>query len=139
MGSSKQIRKLVMAILVSVFLVQGWFVYTDKTGRRHAALSSEARRGQDVWQQQNCQTCHRLFGLGGFLGPDLTHVTERLPPEDFAAVLKDSPAPMPHYPLSDADAKALYLYLSEMDRAGKTQVPAKNNFNFSEIPWFSGQ
>src|SRR5665213_3029864 len=113
MRSIKQIRKAVMAILVSVFLIQGWLVYTDKTGRQNPALSKKAQHGQEVWRKQNCQTCHQLFGLGGFLGPDLTHVTERFPVESFGAILKNSPAPMPNYTLSDADMRDLYLFLHD--------------------------
>ena len=137
----KQIRKLVMTVLVSTFLVQGWFVYTDKMGRQNPALSQGAQHGQQIWRTQNCQTCHQLFGLGGFLGPDLTHVTERFPRDAFGSTLQNSPSPMPVYNLGEADMKDLYTFLQRINQAGNERIQAKtkNNFNFAEIPWFTTQ
>ena len=141
MKNVRQVRKFVMAMLVSVFLIQGWFVYTDKTGRRSPALSKQSQHGHEIWQKQNCQTCHQLFGLGGFLGPDLTRVTGRFPPEAFSAVLRSSPPPMPDYTLSDADVNDLYSFLNQINKNASASPPqkTKNYFTFSEIPWFTTQ
>ena len=61
-------RKRSMIGLVLIFFVQTWFVYTDPAGRRTPALSREATLGQKVWHDHNCQSCHQLYGFGGFLG-----------------------------------------------------------------------
>ena len=30
--------------------------------------------GKLIWQKYNCQSCHQIYSLGGYLGPDLTNV-----------------------------------------------------------------
>ena len=32
------------------------------------------RQGAAVYQQYNCVACHQFYGLGGYMGPDLTNV-----------------------------------------------------------------
>ncbi len=32
------------------------------------------RQGVQVFQQYNCIACHQFYGLGGYMGPDLTNV-----------------------------------------------------------------
>ncbi len=45
-----------------------------------------ARRGS-AWYGERCISCHRLRGVGGERGPDLTTVAARLRPEPFATLL----------------------------------------------------
>ncbi|MBU6475424.1 MAG: c-type cytochrome, partial [Alphaproteobacteria bacterium] len=129
-------RKCVMTALAAVFLLQSWFVYTDKAGRRHHAPSAAAVQGQMIWRHHNCQTCHQLFGLGGFLGPDLTHVTERLSPAAFSAILQVAPFPMPPQRMSADEITDIYAFLQETDAESGVTIAAsrKRTLVFSEIP-----
>ena len=88
-------RKSLMLGLVGIFLVQTWMVYTDPVGREAAPLTAEASRGQEVWHRYNCQSCHQLYGFGGFLGPDLTNAARHLTDERLDSVLTDGSEIMP--------------------------------------------
>jgi len=39
-----------------------------------AELSVQVAAGAHVWRQNNCESCHALYGLGGHIGPDLTNI-----------------------------------------------------------------
>jgi len=48
------------------------------------ALQGDAERGRELFFNTagvNCQACHRLGGKGGQVGPDLSQVGKRLPPD----------------------------------------------------------
>lgn len=37
-------------------------------------MNEKELSGKNIYQKNNCTSCHQLFGLGGFLGPELTTV-----------------------------------------------------------------
>ena len=43
-----------------------------------AVASSGSSAGQQFYEAQNCDACHKIAGKGGAVGPDLTDVGERL-------------------------------------------------------------
>jgi mono/diheme cytochrome c family protein len=49
-----------------------------------------ARRGSG-WYGERCISCHRMRGVGGDRGPDLTSVASRIRPAPFAALLQKHP------------------------------------------------
>ena len=65
-------RQGLMLALVCAFVAQTWLVYADPAGKR-TPLSPLAARGRALWHRRNCQSCHQIYGFGGFLGPDLTN------------------------------------------------------------------
>ena len=82
-------------------------------------LSSEGRL---VWQKYNCQSCHQLYGLGGYLGPDLTNViSQPNKGESYVRVMLMAGAKqMPKYNLSDSEVHALLSFLVSVDKSGKS-------------------
>lgn len=52
-----------------MFVTYTAFIYYSSKDVPNEAAS----RGHLVFQKYNCQTCHQLYGLGGYLGPDLTN------------------------------------------------------------------
>lgn len=87
-------------------------------------------RGRQVYRQQGCGQCHQIEGVGGRLGPDLSHIATvgatRKPgmgPEDYIKESLDSPGAyvVPGYNdvmprglargLSDFDVESLVRYL----------------------------
>ena len=117
-------RKRLIAALVSVFFVQTWLVYSDPAGRATAPLSEQAAHGRRVWLRHNCQSCHQIHGFGGFLGPDLTNVSERLTKARLDAVLTQGAGQMPAFELEAAERGALAQFLAELNETGIGQLPA---------------
>lgn len=39
--------------------------------------AKELTPGQRIYQENKCSTCHTINGIGGTVGPDLTHVAQR--------------------------------------------------------------
>ncbi|HJM38553.1 MAG TPA: cytochrome c [Planctomycetota bacterium] len=114
-----RLNRWVLSSLGVSFLVMsaGVFLDTGATGKT-ALFSPSGVEGKKVWNENNCMVCHQFFGMGGYLGPDLTNVIDRLGPETTAWVLRNGRGSMPDMNLSDADIAALVAFLSDMTTAG---------------------
>ena len=126
-------RRVALIVLTGVFLLQTWLVYSDPAGRAAPPLSERASQGWDVWHDYNCQSCHQVYGFGGFLGPDLTNVAGRLVAADTAdavgdlaqrleTVLTTGSDVMPAFHLDADEREALAAFFVELDRTGVGQV-----------------
>lgn len=84
--------------------------------------SSTLLAGKAIWQQKNCGACHQLYGLGGFLGPDITNVysTPEKGPEYIKVFVKAGTPVMPSFDLSDAEVESLLLFLQHVDASGQS-------------------
>jgi nitric oxide reductase subunit C len=111
-------RKLLMALLVSAYVVQTGIVYLDDTADKRDALSPLALEGRRIWHSHNCQACHQFYGFGGFLGPDLTNASHRLTRSRLDQILTKGALPMPSFWLSRQEIDAIESYLAEMDKTG---------------------
>ena len=76
--------------------------------------------GRLVWQKNNCHTCHQLYGLGGYLGPDLTNVYSRTSNNEayIKGIIKSGVKQMPAFEISDNEMKALLHFLKNVDATG---------------------
>lgn len=83
-----------------------------------AIASSAGKPGETVFKSEGCPACHRIGGIGGEIGPDLTNVGARRDREWIEKQIKD---PKSHNPnsimpafarLSEKDLEALVNYLS---------------------------
>ena len=76
--------------------------------------------GRLVWQKNNCHTCHQLYGLGGYLGPDLTNVYSRTANNEayIKSIIKSGVKQMPAFEISDDEMKALLHFLKNVDATG---------------------
>lgn len=76
--------------------------------------------GQLVWQNHNCQTCHQLFGLGGYLGPDLTNViSEPGKGENVVkAMVNSGSGQMPAFSMEEGEMDNLIEFLKSVDATG---------------------
>ena len=113
-------RKVLLSLLVAAFAVQTWLVYSDPAGRQQV-LSEKALEGQAVWRENNCQSCHQLYGFGGFLGPDLTNSYDELSPERIESILTVGAGQMPAFHLGPDAREALGAFLLEIDATGVSQ------------------
>ncbi|NCT17147.1 MAG: hypothetical protein GW771_02780 [Flavobacteriia bacterium] len=71
---------MVFLVLSIAFLLFSSSIYADDAVYIKKPVAYDAnlqKEGRLVWQKNNCHVCHQLYGLGGFLGPDLTNVAEK--------------------------------------------------------------
>lgn len=135
-------RKVLMLSLVSAFLVQTYLVYSDKTGLKTGSLSASAHHGRKIWLKNNCQSCHQIFGFGGFLGPDLTNTAHEFDAEELQEVLATGPGQMPSIKISKEEAQHLKAYFKELNKTGQSQAFADKDskglaiFELKKLPWF---
>ncbi len=119
---SVSLRKSFFIALVVVFFVQTWMVYTDSAGRMMPALSDMGAKGRELWHENNCQSCHQLYGFGGFLGPDLTNAAGHLAQSRIDSILTVGAAQMPAYQLDEGERGALMAFLAEVGSTGIGQL-----------------
>ncbi|MFT4521895.1 MAG: nitric oxide reductase subunit C [Bacteroidia bacterium] len=107
-------------------------IYTSKPAVKASVLSTEALAGQLIWQESNCTACHQFYGLGGYLGPDLTNVASAqgkgVP--YLKAFLNSGIKSMPKYNFNENEKDQLAEFLKHVDRTGFYPNPA------SETIWF---
>jgi nitric oxide reductase subunit C len=114
-----------IAIFVLLFVsytMYSFIVYTKGTETQTSITAVEMqniRKGKQLFQQYNCIACHQLYGLGGYLGPDLTTAwSDKNRGEAYIrAMLMSGGARMPKYELSGDDVNALTAYLKFADRS----------------------
>lgn len=114
-------------ILFITFAVYTCLVYTDcdKNKTSNSMPTSQALAGWRIWQAKNCQSCHQVYGLGGFLGPDLTNTaSDTAKGEKYIhTLIKYGTGKMPNFNLNDTEVNNLVAFLSWIDKSGKSRVP----------------
>lgn len=114
-------RRGVMVALCAAFVVYSAYVYTTGTAAPGGrAFSPEVKAGLALFQEKNCIACHQFYGLGGYMGPDLTNVVSA--PDKGAAYarafLESGTAKMPDFHLSAAEIDDLIQFLAFVDSTG---------------------
>ena len=116
-------------ILISMCLV--FFCYSVQFYLPGVNQNFVAGEGRLVWQRYNCQSCHQLYGLGGYLGPDLNNLTSS-PGKDenyLRAMILSGSDQMPSFKLNDEEMKLLIQFLYDVDKSGDGR-----NFTF-DVNW----
>lgn len=112
----EKLKVLTFTLLGVFFLSYTAVLYTNPPFG--TAFNEKADRGKMVWQQYNCQSCHQIYGLGGYLGPDLTNVYSRGGPEYIKAFVMSGPGAMPAFKLTDTEMNDLVQFLENIDHSG---------------------
>ncbi|MFZ1676969.1 MAG: cytochrome c [Saprospiraceae bacterium] len=107
----------VATILTTCFLAYTFFLYSSLPMKK-VFESSIADKGKLVWQEKNCNACHQVYGLGGFLGPDLTNEYSLKGPDVIKAFLISGTATMPSFHLTAEETLTLLAYMQHMDSTG---------------------
>lgn len=110
-------KVLTAGILLLTFTAYSLYLYSSLP-RQNLAKADDSN-GKLVWQQKNCISCHQIYGLGGYLGPDLTNVYSAKGPEYIKAFLKTGTVVMPNFKLSEKEIQELMNYLKNIDQTGK--------------------
>ncbi len=95
------------------------------TGLESSLTQRDALNGKALFDKLGCVSCHIVGGKGGYVGPPLDKVGERLQAEWVFAFLKDPQAYkpwviQPDYGLSDQETRAITAYLMALKGGGKT-------------------
>ncbi len=113
----------VLAILLLLFATYTVLVYGYGHGDRDERASAAVREGMRTWQEENCQSCHQLYGLGGYMGPDLTNVVSQRDTLRIRTFIRYGTGRMPAHALSDAEIDQLIAFLAWVDRTGTRTMP----------------
>ena len=124
--------KIAIAIIL-VLLYAGYslLIYTKGT-QENIILSKRERvavsKGKELYQQYNCQSCHQLYGLGGYLGPDLTTAySDAARGKNYIkAMLRSGGNRMPDFHFSGEEIEHLTAYLKYVDSTAASLRIANN-------------
>lgn len=110
----------IIALLIVIFSIYNFFIYTSQDQLFPIKLSTKEIRGQNLWQKNNCWSCHQIYGLGGYLGPDLTNIYSdtNKGPAYIKAILNSGVKSMPKYKFSKNEKEAIVSYLKTIDSTG---------------------
>ncbi len=118
------LRRSVISVFVMLcvsFVVYSIILHKRKEAKMSEQVKGDPLHGKTVWQNYNCQACHQLYGLGGYLGPDLTNVMSKY--YNNRAIVKSfivsGNASMPSYKMSEKDLEALIDFLGYMTTTGE--------------------
>lgn len=115
-------HRIVQLLLILLFVVQSALTYTTSTevAAPAATLSAAAQRGEALYRDFNCTACHQFYGLGGYMGPDLTNVTfaEGKGPAFAKGVILHGSARMPALGVSPEQADDLVAFLEAVAATG---------------------
>lgn len=119
-------KRLIFFSLLLLFFVYTWVVATSGTAIDKGAsyFSEDAAKGKLLFQEYNCGSCHQLYGLGGYMGPDLTNViSAKGKGEQYArAIISSGTAKMPDFMLSHEQVDQLVSFLRYIDKTGVSPV-----------------
>jgi len=105
-----------LALLVITYLFIIFILYkVHKT----KDITLNSNKGLKVWLQHKCYSCHKIYGLGGFLAPDLTNVTNRLSFTNFSLLITEGTINMPKFLLSKLELLYLFSFFKSLE-------PSKN-------------
>ena len=113
-------KLVIFLILFMSYVGYSAFVYTSGTSMLLSfpeTTQSSINKGKEIFQQNNCSSCHQIYGLGGYLGPDLTTAwSDKSRGEAYIrAMLRNGGSRMPRYGFSETEIEALASYLHYID------------------------
>lgn len=119
------IKIIVFISLIVCFFAYSLIIYTkgtiDKTKINPNEFSS-IQKGKMLYQKNNCTACHQIYGLGGYLGPELTTAfSDSLRGEQYMrAFLKTGGARMPNFHFTNEEMDNIIAYLKYIDTTATT-------------------
>lgn len=108
-----------LGALIITFMAYNTIIYTSDSAYGKISLSKKAQQGENIWLQNNCNACHQLYGLGGYLGPDLTNEYSRVPNQNYLkAMFNSGVKTMPQFHFNTKEKEMLIQFLKEVDQTG---------------------
>ncbi|NOY48396.1 MAG: cytochrome c [Chlorobi bacterium] len=111
---------IVISTLIVIFSIYNFSVYNLRDYKQPVKLSSKAIQGQQLWQENNCWSCHQIYGLGGYLGPDLTNTfsNPKKGKEYIKTFLNSGIKSMPKFNFSEDEKESIAIFLKYIDSTG---------------------
>lgn len=113
-------------VLFLAFGLYTFLVYKNCDSDDHNKPGDEVIAGWETWQENNCQSCHQLYGLGGYMGPDLTNTASSKGADYMKVFIKYGSDRMPNFHLPDSEVANLVAFLSWVDKTGQSRVPPES-------------
>ena len=123
-------KQLIFIFLFISYIVYSIFIYTKGTRENvlvNASVYPSIQEGKRLFQQHNCISCHQLYGLGGYLGPELTTAfSDSTRGEAYMrAFLKVGGNRMPDFHFTDTEINHIINYLKYVDESATTYKISK--------------
>ncbi|WP_339887877.1 cytochrome c [uncultured Flavobacterium sp.] len=111
---------IVLSVLVGLFSIYNFIIYTSESAYKKIHLSDKAIKGEDIWLKNNCNSCHQIYGLGGYLGPDVTNVfsKEGKGEKYIKTIVNSGINSMPNFNFSEEEKDQLVQFFKEIDQTG---------------------
>ena len=112
-----QKNRIILLSLLIAFLSYSFILYISLPVKNYST-NPGAATGKIAWQKYNCNACHQVYGLGGYLGPDLTNVYSQKGKDYIEVFLKTGTVTMPNFHLTEQEVGALLAFLKNIDASG---------------------
>ncbi len=112
----ERVKTMIFIVLCISFLSYSINLYFHQP--KNDYNETQADEGKLIWQKYNCGACHQLYGLGGYLGPDLTNVYSKKGIPHIHAFLRMGSTIMPDFKLTDLEIDCITSFLAEVDSSG---------------------
>lgn len=123
-----KVKVLTLIVLIVSFFSYTLFLYKENYSS-NAEYGTMADKGKKLWQEKNCNACHQIYGLGGYLGPDLTNVYSQRSEAFIKVFLQTGTNIMPAFNLNEEQMNQLMAYFKSIDSTGIAS-PAKLKPNY---------
>ncbi len=132
------LKKSIFIMLLTAFIGYSGIVYFLGTETaKPIEFSQEIQKGKRLWNAHNCVACHQLYGLGGFMGPDLTNTISAKGEAYARAFILGGTLRMPNFHFSETEVQALIAFLSSVDSTGTSPPTTFKATWFGTIPSYT--
>jgi nitric oxide reductase subunit C len=111
-------KLFIITVLVVAFAGYSFYLYSALPAMNQ--YNQDADSGRLTWQKYNCNACHQVYGLGGYLGPDITNVYSSKGGVYIRAFLKTGTSIMPDFHLSEKEINDLTSFMKAIDASGRS-------------------
>ena len=120
----RNIYPIIFALLICSYVTYSAIIYIYGSGSYQIKASEKVIAGEQIWQQKSCQTCHQIYGLGGYMGPDLTNaMSDKTKNEQYLKmIIQTGTIRMPRFNLTEEQVDQVMAYLKHVDQSGKAMV-----------------
>jgi nitric oxide reductase subunit C len=127
-------RRTIFITIMIFASFYSYLVYTGGTENKNGELLTEkAAHGKILWQEYNCSACHQLYGLGGYMGPDLTNEIKLKGAEYAKAIMTTGTVKMPNLHLNKTEIDEMAEYLVCLSNSGEYPLSKANTTVWGDI------